>query len=181
MNRQKKILGTWNNTVAYGNRTPPFNIQRKFVVLGKNLSLRNTLKFCNIFAWNIKKRCPRTWFLCGENISDKSDIKIATKENWLKWEERMYQNPKYRHSIKIYTEVSKEQSWQNDKPVMWRTNLRNLPRMLYSEFRNVLVASNRNSIQYSQWLLCSKNVHMEFATCNQNSSKMIRITYTKYS
>ena len=67
-------------------------------------------------------------------------------ENWLKWEKkRMCKNPKYIHRVKIYTEVSKAQSWQKKKKKKYTSNiedrLRSLPRMLYSEFRNLLVAS----------------------------------------
>ena len=146
---------------------------------GKKLSLRPTLKLCNVFAGNIQKDTQghdffveRTEITWQKDTNGRKLIEMRKKKS--------VQKPKHIHGIKIYTEVSKGQSWQKKKktPVTWKTDWEIFPERLIVNLE-VFDCQQRNSTQYSQWILpSSKNVHVEFLTCNQNSSKIIRRIYT---
>ena len=143
--------------------------------------LRPTLKFCNIFAGNIQKDTQgHDFFVKKTEITWHKDTNGRKLIEMRK--KRVYKNPN------TYTELKSTQKWVKGKvgkkkkkkntPVTWKTDWEIFPERLIVNLE-IFGCQQRNSIQYSQWiLLSSKNVHVEFLTCNQNSSKIIRRIYT---
>ena len=73
------------------------------------MSLRTTLKFCNIFAGNSQKDTQGHDFFV-KRTEMTSDIKIQMGENWLKWEKK-----ECAKTQNTYTELKSTQKWVKGK------------------------------------------------------------------